>query len=85
MAVNNYSISRTLGNGLIVVKNNRTGDEADQTFATEAEAVAWCETANANAIKFAEEMKARAAIRRKPVDMPTEFLTSRGDGFEGNG
>ena len=66
-------------------QSSRTDDTTDQHWATEAEAQSWATVSNAAEAQRVAEAKARAARRRPRVEMPTDFATSRGDGWEGNG
>ena len=71
------------------VCENENLDTTDRQFSTQEEAAAWAAESNskhearvaANKAKAAARNVARAKLQEK---MPTDILTSRGDGWEGN-
>jgi hypothetical protein len=72
------------------VCENENSDTTDQSWGSEAEAAAWAASTNAVVAAATEARKAKAAGRAakraaRQANMPTDILTSRGDGWEGNG
>ena len=68
---------------------NKNLDTTDQSWGSEQEAAAWAVNANANHAARIEANKAKAVARRAKqaelqASMPTDILTSQGDGWEGN-
>lgn len=69
---------------------NENQDTTDESWATEAEAIAWAAEANAAFAAHLAAQRAKAAARAAKraaleASLPTDILTSRGDGWEGNG
>lgn len=67
---------------------NENLDTTDQVWETEAEAATWSAETNARFAAQLAERKAQAAVRAAKraalqESMPTDILTSRGDGWEG--
>ena len=70
--------------GRFRLRNTRTQDTADQTFATEAEAIADCEATNDASERIAADMRARSARAKAKQDAiaairPTQMLDNGND------
>ncbi len=76
---------KQLASGRFCCQHSRTSDTTDQSWETEAAAQEWATAANTQAAAELEARKARAANRKPRATTPTEFLTSRSDGWESSG
>lgn len=75
-------------NGRFRCYHSKTEEVTDGTWASKEEAQRWADERNESYRKLVEENKARAAARKAKraaleESLPTDFLTSRGDGWEG--